>query len=47
MTDNQEKAYAERKAEKYNNAAFRNRQKSNEKWKQGEDLNRDILPEVN
>ena len=33
----EDKSYAERKAEKYNNAAFRNRQKSNDKWKQAEE----------
>lgn len=30
----EDKSYAERKAEKYNNAAFKNRQKSDEKWEQ-------------
>ncbi len=33
----EDKSYAERKAEKYNNAAFKNRQKSDEKWKQGDE----------
>ena len=33
----EEKSYAERKAEKYNNSAFKNMQKSNEKWEQSQE----------
>lgn len=33
----EKKSYAERKAEKYNNSAFKNMQKSNEKWQQSQE----------